>query len=209
MIKVNFLILLTILFVGCSSSTEADSQSDEEVISKEQTEDLDEKSEDSSESNKDHVDEKVSLTEKELKEKLKENPLKVIDKDYIVQDEELKSLYPDMLEVIIENNSGEDIRDAVIAFAAWDENGLPLKIEASFELSGGNYIYIVNANDINLIDGDTYGEESGFEVSEEMEKIEEFEATVVSYETFDDEKWENEFFDDFQELYEGKKRSLD
>src|SRR5699024_2993127 len=209
MIKVNFLILLTILFVGCSSSTEADSQSDEEVISKEQTEDLDEKSEDSKKSNKDHVDEKVSLTEKELKEKLKENPLKVIDKDYIVQDEELKSLYPDMLEVIIENNSGEDIRDAVIAFAAWDENGLPLKIEASFELSGGNYIYIVNANDINLIDGDTYGEESGFEVSEEMEKIEEFEATVVSYETFDDEKWENEFFDDFQELYEGKKRSLD
>lgn len=209
MIKLNILIMLIMLFSGCSNSTEADSQSDEELISKEQTEELDEKSEDSNESNKDFEDEKVSLTEKELKEKLKENPLKVIDKDYIVQDEEHNSLYPDLLQAIIENQSGEDIKDAEIAFVAWDKNGLPLKIKASFELNDGAYVYSGYANDINLVDGETYGESSGFELAEEMDQIEHFEAIVVSYETFDDEEWENEFFDDFQELYEGEKRSLD
>lgn len=146
------------------------------------------------------------LTEDELEKMIEEQPLKVISTNYIIQDEEYKALYPDMLQAIIENNSGEDIKDAVIAFAAWDENGLPLKIQWDLSFGAGQYIMEGMANDINLVDGATFGEGVGFSISDDMDQIFEFEAIVVSYETFEGETWKNELYKDFIRMYEGQKR---
>jgi|SRR5690625_1138013 len=134
------IIVCILLLVGCSNEAESSNteKETEEVNNEEEKEEetidqIEENADDDDE--KEETEEEVFLTEKELYEQVEEQPLKVISKNYLVQDDEHKTLYPDMLQVIIENNSGEDIIDAVIAFSAWDENGLPLKIEADFSLN--------------------------------------------------------------------------
>ena len=129
-------------------------------------------------------------------------PLCVTPTKYIVQDEQYKSLYPDVLQAILQNNSSADIKDAVVAFAAWDKNGLPVKIKGSIDFSDGAYVKQVNYGDINLVPGDTFGDSSGYSVDEAC-GIEEFKAVAVSYETFEGDSWENPYFEDWCALYEG------
>ena len=128
----------------------------------------------------------------------------IIKTEYVVQDEKYKSLYPDMLQVVLQNNTTEDIKNAVVAFVAWDKNNLHVKIEGQLDFDGGSYVKKVNYSDINLAGGDTFGENNGFSLGKNCE-IETFKAVVVSYETFAGEIWENPFYDDFCTLYEGQK----
>lgn len=214
-IIITVLLSLTLL-IGCSSNevkSTTSENSDDKVVSETKT-DNDLESTKNDTADKDEEDnekleevEKVEeeITESELEELIAEQPLKVVETNYVVQSDEHKTLYPDLLQAIIENNSGEDIRDALLAFVAWDSNGLPLKLEANFDLSGGKYVYLINAPDINLPDGHTWGYDNGFEISDSLD-VAEFKAIVVSYETFEDEEWKNEYFDDFVRLYEGQKR---
>lgn len=146
----------------------------------------------------------ASVTITELDELIKAQDIAVIDTKYVVQDEQYKSLYPDMLQVVIKNNTQLDIKNAVVAYAAWDKNSLPVKIKGSMDFSDGTYIKLVNFTDINLVPDAEYGHNSGYEV-EENNTIQTFKAIVVSYEAFDGSTWENPQYDDFIALYEGIK----
>ena len=146
----------------------------------------------------------AAVNAQELEDAMKAQPLVIIDTNYLVQDEQYKALYPDMLQAIIQNNSDADIESAVIGFLAWDENNLPVKIKGQFDYSGGSYFKRVNYTGINMIPGATYGDKSGFEL-DDGSNIATFKAIVVSYTTFEGETWENPLVDAFLELYEGKK----
>lgn len=130
--------------------------------------------------------------------------LRVIETNYKVQDEKYKSLYPDMLQAVIQNDTPYDIKNAVVAFVAWDENNLPIKIKGSIDFSEGSYITRVNYSDINLVPGADFGRDSGYEIDEDL-NIATFKAIVVSYEAFTGETWENPYFDEWCKLYEGVK----
>ena len=130
--------------------------------------------------------------------------LRVIETNYKVQDERYKSLYPDMLQAVIQNDTPYDIKNAVVAFVAWDENNLPIKIKGSIDFSEGSYITRVNYSDINLVPGADLGRNSGYEIDEDL-NIATFKAIVVSYEAFTGETWENPYFDEWCKLYEGVK----
>ncbi len=143
-------------------------------------------------------------SEAELLGQLEQQELKVTETKYTIQDENYKSLYPDLLQAVLKNDTEFDIKNAVIAFVAWDENKLPVKIKGNMDFSDGSYVKLVNYSDINLVPGNTYGSESGFEL-DEHHTIETFKAIVVSYETFDGTTWDNPLFDDWKKLYEGKK----
>ena len=145
-----------------------------------------------------------SLDQKGLEEALMEQPLAVIETEYVVQNDEYKALYPDLLQAIIQNNTQSDIKNVVVAFVAWDKNNLPVKIKGSIDFTEGSYVKKVDYSDVNLIPGGTYGSENGYAVDEKC-NIETFKAIVVSYEDFDGNTWENPFFDDFCSLYKGKK----
>lgn len=121
---------------------------------------------------------------------------------YVVQSDEYKALYPDMLQAVITNDSDRDIKDAVVAFVAWDENGLPVNIKGQFDFTNGSYVKKVNYAGINLIPGKSFGENQGFSL-EENNKIETFLAIVVSYEDFDGNTWENPLFSEWCRRYEG------
>ena len=142
----------------------------------------------------------------EFESLLAQQPLAVTGTHYVVQDETYKALYPDMLQSILQNHAGADIKNAVVDFSAWDENDLPVNIQGKFDFSDGAYIKEVAYDGINLVNGGAYGEESGFSLAENL-GIQRFKAIAVSFETFEGETWDNPYFQDFCTLYEGQKFS--
>lgn len=145
-----------------------------------------------------------TMTVEEFDNLVAELPLSVVSTKYLVQDQNYKSLYPDMLQAVIKNNTDKDIRNTVVAFVAWDENNLPVKIVGDIDFTDPPYVRLVNYDDINLVPGATYGEDSGFSIDHTI-GIKEFKAIVVSYETFEGDTWENPYYDQFLELYENKR----
>ena len=158
---------------------------------------------DSIKNNSEEIKEET-MTISELEEALNNQPMKVINTEYLVQSDEYKSLYPDMLSAVIQNNSGTDVKNAIIGFVAWDGNNFPVKIEGSMDFNGGEYFKLVDCGDVNMINGATFGEGMGMELSENN-KISKFKAIVVSYTDFDGESWNNPLLDDFKEIYVDKK----
>lgn len=134
-----------------------------------------------------------------------EQPLYVSEARFRVQSDQYKSLYPDVLQAIIVNNSQDDIKDATIAFAAWDSNNLPVMIKAQFDFSPAVYVKKAKYTGINLVPGGTFGESNGLKLDEGISGIVTVKAVVVSYETFDGKTWDNPLYDEFVEKYEGKK----
>lgn len=144
----------------------------------------------------------------ELEALLSQEPVSVISTKYVVQDAKYKTLYPDMLQAVIQNNTEEDIKNAVVAFVAWDANNLPVKLKGSMDFSDGSYIKQVDYSDINLVGGATYGEGSGYSIDEDS-NVTTFKAMVVSYETFDGTTWKNPHYNTFQKLFEGQRLTLE
>lgn len=190
------MIVGTVFFMGCTSS-KSNNSNDNITSSSSTTSDK-------------NVNEKVVQTMgiDEFEKLLSEQPLYISSTEYVVQSEESKVLFPDMLQAIITSNSTEDIKDAVVAFVAWDNNNLPVKIQTQFDFSGGSYIKQVSYKDINLVNGASYGENGGYTLDENS-NISKFKAIVVSYETFDSNIWENPYYENFKTTYEGKKYSDD
>lgn len=148
----------------------------------------------------------TDLSETELELLLSEQEVRVLYSNYIITDYDNKTLYPDIISATIQNQTKNDIRNAVIGFVAWDKNNLPLKIKSQF--GQGEFFKQVDYNDINLAFNDTYGNNSGLKIDDTVE-IKKLKAVVVSYETFEGEKWENPYLNDFRALYEDKKLTSD
>lgn len=147
--------------------------------------------------------EKQLLSVSELNDEIIKQPIYVSSTKYVVQSDKYKSLYPDMLSATIYNNSSEKIKNAVIAFVAWDVNGLPVKIRGEYDFGGGNYVKQGNANNINLVPNSYWGSNSGLSLDDNQD-ISTFKAIVVSYERFDGTEWENPLFDNWCKLFEDK-----
>lgn len=149
---------------------------------------------------------KTHMSAEELENKLKSLPITIIETNYVIQDEQYKGIHPDFLEVILQNNSSDDIKDAIIGFVAWDSNNLPVKIEPQFKSihDDNSYVRLVDYSDINLAAGKTFGDNYGFMLAPTND-IKTFKAIVVSYQSFEDKIWKNPYFDDFCTLYEGVK----
>ena len=143
-----------------------------------------------------------NLTSKELNDELKKQPILLLSTKYMVQDPQLKALYPDLLNTVIKNKSGADIKNVSIGFAAWDKNNFPVKILNQY--GQGDYFIKGDYEDTNMINGATYGEGMGMPVDEKC-NISKFKAIVVSYTDFDGNTWDNPLLDDFIDLYCNKK----
>ena len=145
------------------------------------------------------------MTPAMLDELLGQQPLYVSSTKYVVQSDRWKALYPDMLQAVITNNSADTIRNAIVAFVAWDSNGLPIKIVPDNNFSGGAYVVRCSYADVNLLPGKSYGSSSGLELYDSKQtEIGSFKACVISYETFDGKTWENPYYEKFIEMYAEK-----
>ncbi|MBQ5792147.1 MAG: hypothetical protein IIW19_05500, partial [Clostridia bacterium] len=142
------------------------------------------------------------LTEKDFLAQIEKQEVKVISTQYIDQGERYKALYPDMLQAVFQNKTELELRHAVVAFAAWDETGLPVKIKGAVDFTEGAYIRQVNYRNIHMIPSSTHGRLSGFKVDDTC-GIKDFKAIVVSYEALDGTVWENPLYDTWRQFYEG------
>lgn len=146
----------------------------------------------------------VSMTPDLFDKLIAGQALAVTSTKYVVQDTRFKSLYPDMLQAILKNNTASDIKDAVVAFVAWDKNNLPVKIKSHLGYRDEAYVQLVNFADMNLVPRASYGRKKGYAIDEDC-NIKKFKAIVVSYETFDGETWMNPYYSEWRTLYEGKR----
>lgn len=162
----------------------------------------------------------------EIKDKSNEpviNPtnlaMSVKEQDIVVIDTPLKkkadneNLLADILQPTIYNRSTHDIDNAVVAFAAWDKNNLPVKIQSYHaDKPNDSHILLVEYNGVNIRSGEILGQDSsdifkqdyGYYIDTDN-KIALYKAIVVSYTTPDGEKWENPCFKDWKALYDDKK----
>lgn len=148
--------------------------------------------------------EEAAMTSAELDEIIATQELAVTSTYLTPRDETFASLYPDMIQAVVKNNTDTDIKNIEVSFAAWDENNLPVKIEGQFDLTNGAYIKTVKCPDVNLIPDAEYGEDTGYKLND-SNTVSTIKAIVVQAEDFDGNTWENPYYDDFTELYEGKK----
>ena len=146
----------------------------------------------------------VSMTPDLFDKLIAGQALAVTSTKYVVQNARFKSLYPDMLQAILKNNTASDIKDAVVAFVAWDKNNLPVKIKSHLSYRDEAYVQLVNSSDMNLVPRASYGRKKGYAIDEDC-NIKKFKAIVVSYETFDGETWMNPYYYEWRTLYEGKR----
>lgn len=143
------------------------------------------------------------LTSEELDAALLEQPMYVESTKYVVQDDRFKALYPDMLQAIVKNNSGTDVKNIVIAFVAWDKNNFPVKIYNSGVDIDGAYVKRCKFENANVVDGATCGSGKGYAIDEKS-GIATFKAIVVSYDDFDGNTWENPYFAMWVDMYSDK-----
>lgn len=141
----------------------------------------------------------------ELEAAIAKQEVHVTSVKYVVQHEEYKALYPDLMQAVFKNGSNLDLKNVVVAFAAWDANNLPLKIKGQYDFGDTYYVKKCNFNDINLIPGKSYGSDSGLALDSKMSGVEKIKAIVVSYESFDGDTWENPLYEAWLALYEGKR----
>ena len=146
-----------------------------------------------------------SITGEELETLLMQQPMYVLSTDYIIQDEQYKALYPDLLQAVIKNNSGTEVQNVVVAFVAWDINNLPVQIYTKYSFGSGAYVVRCNYENVNMIDGATYGETSGMALDYNTNNIATFKAIVVSYEDFDGNTWNNPYYNTWVDMYENKR----
>ena len=200
--KVLAMIILSsiLFFAGCSTSTEI--QKDASGTDQSEAD----KKKNSNETTKGSVikKEEDSYDLETLKNKALNFPLEILDSKIIVQDDSLKSLYPDLYSVTVKNNSDVDIKDYEVALLAWDDNGLPVKIISNLDLSDGSYRKILVASDVNLVPGATYGENGGLELDDGL-TLETLQPVILSFTDFDDHKTENINAEPFLKAIEGKK----
>lgn len=146
------------------------------------------------------------MTPEYLDVAIAEQPFRVTSTTYSIQSDTHKALYPDMMQVMLKNDTELNIQNAYIAFVAWDKNGLPVKIKkAHFNPDGGAYIAQVTYDNINMVPGSSYGNDCGFQVDDEC-GIADFKAIVYAYEAFDGTSWQNPYYSDWRKLYEGKEK---
>lgn len=163
------------------------------------TEDDSSKAEEPTE-NSDDEDVVAELSIDELEAEIQKQPCFVYECEYYVQDRQYKALYPDLMLAKLQNQSGTAIKNAVVAFAAWDENNLPVIIDT---IGNDDYVIQCALNGINLADGSTLTNQ-GMQVDSrqaERGEIKLFKAIVVSYEDFDGNTWENPLYQNWVNIY--------
>lgn len=147
---------------------------------------------------------KLSGYEKQLEEKLVAEQLVTVESaKIVVQDSTYKALYPDMIQVILKNSSQKTVKDLKIGCLGYDKNGYPLKIKTEYNFSGGDYEFVGNATDVNIVAGGTFGANKGFSL-DESHGISKVLACVKSATFYDGTTWDNPYYEYWLDQYKEK-----
>lgn len=139
-----------------------------------------------------------------IEEKLLEQEIYCSAPEKRIRDANYKSLYPDYVYIdSVQNNSGKAIRDIVICVAAWDENGMPVRIYSPYSYSEEN-LYLVEIPDANVQPGEAWVNttQGGWNIAEICTyKIAQLKACVARCTFMDGTEWINPVADEWSRIY--------
>ncbi len=134
------------------------------------------------------------------KDKVKnDQQLLAINAQLVEQSDDFKQIYPDMIEVMVENHTDKTVKNYTVSILAYDDKGFPLKLKGPntdkevYELKG-------QAKSAFIKSGDTYGKNAGWTIIENA-NIKTLIACVVEVEYTDGTVWENEYYPYWQEEF--------
>ena len=143
-----------------------------------------------------------SISFSEFYENIKNQPVYVSDSDLIYFEDPDTQEIQNSFNYILTNNTNSTIKNAVVAFIAWDYNKKPVTIKVPGEEEAS---VIEVKEEYNIAPGKNTGED--FIVDYEGDDIGFYEAIVVSYETVDGKTWTNPYYDTFKNGFLDKKYS--
>ncbi len=148
--------------------------------------------------------EKEAAERKELIKKAEKEQLVVVENSRIIeQSTEFKSLYPDMIQVMVKNNSNKTIKSMRVGSLGFDYNGYPLKVKIQFSLLNDDYEFVGIAEDVNIVAGETFGENQGWSL-DEQHGISNVLSCVKEVTFYDGTFWENPYYQYWIEKYKEK-----
>ena len=146
---------------------------------------------------------KDKAKEQEIEKYKNEQEVTVESAKILVQDDRYKSLYPDMIEVVIKNNSNKTIKDYNVAVLAYDNNNYPLKIKPQFNYNGGGFEFTGQADKVNVVAGATGGKNYGWKL-DSAHGISKVIAIVKDVTYYDGTTWDNPYYTYWIEQYKEK-----
>ncbi|WP_291565151.1 MULTISPECIES: DUF5780 domain-containing protein [unclassified Clostridium] len=150
------------------------------------------------------LEEKTSLEKKQKAEKVKTEQLVIVESaQIIVQDTRYKTLYPDLIQVIVKNMSNKTIKHMRIGCLGYDNNGYPLKIKTQHIVLKEDYECIAYGEDVNIIPGGRYGEDVGWGL-DENHGISKVLACVHNVTFYDGTTWKNPYYEYWIEQHKEK-----
>jgi hypothetical protein len=141
-------------------------------------------------------DKKVAEEKKNTIETARKNQEVSVDQARIAiqtNDELTKFIYPDMIQVIVRNNSNKVVKNIEVSNLAYDSNGLPVKIEGNFSLSEGTFEYLGRGENVNIVPNATFGKDNGWELTEHH-GITTVLSCVKEVEYYDGSTWTNPYY---------------
>lgn len=148
-------------------------------------------------------EQKEIVRAKEIEKAKSEQIIIVEGTKILVQSADYKALYPDMFEVIFKNNSGKTIESYEVSMLGWDKKGYPLKIKQNFLDNSGSYEFRGSADNVNVVDGATYGKNYGWQL-QENHNIVTTKAVVKEASFYDGSTWTNPYYRHFMNEYRGE-----
>ena len=139
----------------------------------------------------------------EAEEARKAQLISVSSAKVVSQSSQWKALYPDMIQVIVKNNSNQTVKSMVISSLAFDNNGLPIKIKGQYNFGNIDYEYLGNAEDVNILPGNTFGNNMGWAL-DETHGITYVLSCVKEATFYDGETWSNPYYSYWKQAYSEK-----
>lgn len=146
-----------------------------------------------------------TMSEEEIVRAIEDAEVATSDARLVIQDDEYKAIYPDLLTATVTNNSADTIKNYEIVFLAYDENGYPIKIKGQMDFTEGSYEYTAVASDANIPVGSTHGEDTGLSLDETTGgRIGYVMACVQKAELYNGDIWENPYYQQWLDAFMDK-----
>ena len=160
---------------------------------------------------KPEVSEQPEMTAEELEAEISRQPVRVLDAEVSGTDDLRFDVSWDSGLILphIINESEDEIQHINIYFAAWDANNLPVTLQSRHLDYKAGYTPNIILAEVNLVPGALYNKDDAdtfqFLPVDRTCNVVKAKAIVAVYTTFDGDKWQNPYINDWLEIYGGKK----